>query len=229
MGFFSSLMYYRATDRFTVHTSELARFVEAFYALDVSSVSSGSLMLRFGRRISERKWMRVDDHDDWDLEEFSQPLLEVPERLRSIDRPVTNAYLALGGPVDRPEFKTLHRVGSPENEVDFTPDGWSFSLGPVTTGPDFEFLVGSACISLGGNGYLYPWSFADLIERAEQIEGWRRIRELCEAFWPVTASWKSVRRARRVAERREMTGPYWPYPETDRPPGWFWGLSGLTS
>jgi hypothetical protein len=108
--------------------------------------------------------------------------------------------------------------------VDLYLDQWFMEIGPIIScdlGSEDLFHVGWLSVSLSGYGYLYPWTFAELVQRAEGDSSIRRVTELCRATWPVEAG----RRDRRQKTLRKRMGDLWPYPEIDRPWDWYWGLS----
>jgi len=227
MGFTSSIMYYRASEPLIVDGATLANFVRAFHALGVSSFGpgrKGGLRLWFGAPSSslEDELESMDEDLDADIEEYSIPLLEMPDRLACLKRPVRRARLSLGG-IAGPQWDPIRRIGSPENDEDFVPDGWSLRLGPVVSGRDCEFLLGSVCVSLSGNGYPYPWTPHDVVLRAESISSVQRVMALCEQMWPI----ESIEASPRVQAGRRAMGKYWPYERIDRPLGWTWGFAGV--
>jgi hypothetical protein len=85
---------------------------------------------------------------------------------------------------------------------------------------DDTFHVGWIGINLSGYGYLYPWTFADLVHRADQEPAIGKMTALCRDVWPVIHSKPSWRQRR---ARRKM-GELWPYPSTAMPLDWYWGL-----
>ncbi len=81
-------------------------------------------------------------------------------------------------------------------------------------------MVGWIAVNLDGPGYLFPWSFRDLVDRAEAIAPVRELMSLCRRTWPVAPGEPD----RRVIEARRMMGELWPYPRLDGPWDWSWGL-----
>jgi len=228
MGFYSSLMYYRPSEPFLATGESLARFVRAFHVLGVSKCGPdriGSLLVWCGVPADalEDEPDPLDEFVEWNIEAHEVPLLEIPDRLSALDQPVRRAFVDLGSVGARSDFDALRRVGSPENDEDFLPDGWSLRLGPIATGRDGSYLVGFVAVNLSGNGYPYPWTPRDLVRRAERIESVQRVKRLCEETWPGEPIAPS---AEAQAARRAL-GKYWPYENVDRPLDWTWGFTGV--
>ena len=115
------------------------------------------------------------------------------------------------------------RVNSPDNETDLTLDSWSLEMGPIESydlSSAHRFLVGWISVNLSGYGYLYPWTLTELRARAEALPEVEHVAELCRSMWPVPAESPGLRRK---WGRRQM-GELWPYPETNLPMDWYWGL-----
>jgi hypothetical protein len=96
-------------------------------------------------------------------------------------------------------------------------------IGPILScdlGCEAPFHVGWVSVSLSGYGYLYPWSFAELVQRAEGHPAIGRMTDLCRATWPVDAG----RPDQQLKKLRKQMGDLWPYPKIDRPWDWYWGL-----
>src|SRR5262249_21460578 len=145
---------------------------------------------------------------------------EVPDALEGYDRPLYRALIQLGKATTHIR-RHMGRVGSPENEVDLRLTDWSLEIGPMASfdlGSEDLFQVGWISVGLSGYGYLYPWTFAELVRRAEDHPAIRQMTELCRATWPV----RSGRPDRQTKRLRKQMGELWPYREIDRPWGWYW-------
>ena len=117
----------------------------------------------------------------------------------------------------------IQRINSPENKHDLTLGDWTCEIGPIQSfdlRSDEPLQVGWISVSLSGYGYLYPWSFADLVERVEADPGMRRVAELCRKSWPVPVELPDDG----IRELRQKVGGLWPYP-ADLPWDWYWGIA----
>lgn len=234
MSFYTSLQYYRPTRPPRVTGDSLARFVAAFAGLDVAE-DNGPLTVevKFGEAIDQddrpSAWdepvyetISVVREIDWDVEVHCASPRAVAAALKGHDRPVYRAHIQLGQATADIRLR-MGRVGSPENEVDLRLSDWSLEVGPVVAfdlGSEELFQVGWISIGLSGYGYLYPWTFAELVRRAEDHPAIRQMTELCRATWPV----QSGRPDRQTKRLRKRMGDLWPYREIDRPWDWYWGL-----
>ncbi len=226
MGFYSSLMYYRPSEPFLTTGETLVQFVRAFHALGVADCSrAGSLSVWYGvpAYALEDEPDPLDEEVEWSIEEYEVPFLDIPDRLSALDQPVRRANVALGSVVTPSDLDPLRRVGSPENDEDFLPDSWTVRLGPIATGRDGNYLVGSVAVNLSGNGYPYPWTPRDLVRRAETIESVQRVMSLCEETWPG----EPIAPSTQAQAARRALGKYWPYENVDRPLDWTWGFAGV--
>ena len=242
MSFETTLSFYRPTAPPEIHGLGLAGFVSAFDALGVANDGPGVTLayeIRFGRSVDQD-----DRPTDW-----LEPVLEGPTGggiygIRSVDfdaegtapslkdlagalaalggRPIYRANLTLGLVVD-PVYDGLSRGPSEENEVGLGLDSWSMEVGPIVCfdlATEEPWHVGWIAVQIGGPGYLYPWTFRDLVDRAEAIAEIRGVADLCRGTWPVAAASPP----RRVVKARKAMGDLWPYPRADPPWDWFWGL-----
>lgn len=234
MGFHSTLLYYRPGKPPSLVGDAVANFVEQFVSLGLTiGDSTDVLLLKHGDAAEDDKPLTrviatategiatVDD-SMWDFESHRQPLLDAPRVLRDFDQVISHGHVGLGALVPH-VVEQLSRIDSPENDVDFVLDSASLLIGPIETGPDGEFMVGSLAVGLGGNGYLFPWTLRDLVERAERIPEVQQMVELCQATWPVEPAVPD----QRIQEARRHMREYWPYDRVDRPWAWYWGLQGL--
>ena len=160
---------------------------------------------------------------EWDLS-ISHPggILEFISALRTENRRIFRAFASLGALVDS-AIEPITRSNSPENEYDFCPHTLSIEVGPIelhSLGCDAQALVGWIGVSLSGDGYLFPWTFREVIGQLESTPEIQRITEACRAFWPVPL--KPVEE--RIASMRKQIGVLWPYDDYDKPWDWYWGL-----
>jgi len=236
MAFFTSLFCYRPTAPPLVTGLDLAAFVRAFHDLHLTKAPYSPLtcQLKFGRSIDQDenasswlKWLlppviSTTEEIAWDVSDPALSLPQLAERLTNHTQPIYRCYLDLG-PAAGEIIGNLARVHSPENEIDLCLDEWSLEFGPIDTcqlGGDVAFRVGWIKVGIAGNGYLYPWSFRDLVERAERVAGMCELLNLCKRLWPV----ESKPPTRKQVKGRKRMGELWPYPRLDLPLDWYWGL-----
>lgn len=234
MSFYSSLMFYRPTEPPVVTGQSLAAFVRAFDNLGVAE-GNGLIgaQLKFGERIDQDEkpaiWeIPVVDcvfqtaEIEWDFTPNCQSLSELASELTGKHESVYRGHLFFNNATGE-ICQQLQRRDSPENKIDLTLDGWSMEIGPiesVSLSSERTFTVGWMSVNISGWGYLFPWTTAELVERAERLPRIRRVMELCRETWPVSRSPPSCRE--RVARRR--MGELWPYPRRDLPWDWYWGV-----
>jgi hypothetical protein len=241
MSFYTTLSFYRPTAPPQIIGADLAGFVSAFAALGAADGTSARLSyeIRFGRSVDQD-----DKPTDWD-----EPVLEGPSGggiyiNRTVDfdaegtvssfidlagalttlgrRPIYRANLMLGQVVPS-VYDGLSREPSEENEMGLSLDSWSMKVGPILSynlATEEPYHVGWVAVQVSGHGYLYPWAFRNLIDRAEALTPIREMTKLCRRKWPVPDD----RPPRRVVKSRKATGNLWPYPRADQPWDWFWGL-----
>jgi hypothetical protein len=234
MSFDTTLQYYRPTEPPRVTGADLARFVRGFHDLKlVDEDGRRTVQVKFGEAIDQDErptsWnepvnnvVSVSREIEWDLNDRCESLQAAADWLAEHPRPVYRAYLDLGLATDE-VFEHLRRIDSPENDVNLLLDSWSLEIGPVES-HDIEaqrvFHVGWISVEISGHGYLYPWTFAELVQRAEDHPSLRRLTEFCRTVWPV----RPLRPNGWTRRGRKRMGELWPYRELDRPWDWFWGL-----
>jgi hypothetical protein len=243
MSFYTTLAFYRPSAPPQITATDLAGFVASFAALGVADDRKGARFgfeVRFGTSIDQD-----DKPTDW-----HEPVLETPSgggiyatrtiaydaqnaELRSLSdlggalsalgrRKIYRANLSLG-PVVRPVYEGLRREATAENEVSLSLDSWSLEVGPILSydlATEEPYHVGWVAVQVGGYGYLYPWTFYDLITRAEAISPLQALTDLCRRTWPVAPGPPP----RKVVKVRKAMGDLWPYPRADQPWEWSWGL-----
>jgi hypothetical protein len=80
--------------------------------------------------------------------------------------------------------------------------------------------MGWIAISVSGPGYLYPWTFRDVLNRLEGTPEIHRIMEMCRSFWPAP----SLPPEPDIVELRRQVAELWPYDDFARSWDWYWGL-----
>jgi hypothetical protein len=243
MSFYTTLSFYRPTKPPKLKGGDLAEFVTMFASLGLTKeegiIGYG---IKFGRSIDQDEkpissegpsvnGISVISRIRYDAEGDFKSLAELAEALKEIDGTIYRASVSLGLVTDS-IFESLRRLPSEANDLPLTLDSWSLEIGPTLSysmGSDDVFLVSLIAINLSGHGYLYPWTFRELIDRAEAIEPIAGLMEGCRRLWPIVESkrtWPIDRSqpGRRVVKTRERMGKLWPYSRTDLPWDWFWGL-----
>lgn len=235
MAFFTTFTYYRQGKPPVIAGTQLAEFVRAFDRLGIASIyGSLAVTLKFGSAIDadDRPAIWVENIGSgiattreirWDVAKRCGALSELADSIAGLDEPIHRGHLDLGVAVTE-VCNAVQRIGSPENTVDLTLDSWSLEIGPCFTrslSADDSCLAGWIGLNLSGYGYLYPWTLAELVKRAEREPAIQKLMDLCNQTWPVEAS--APRRAD-IRIRRKM-GNLWPYPSLNEPLGWYWGIS----
>jgi hypothetical protein len=235
MSFQTDLIFYRPTEPPLVNGAALAAFVRAFAGLGV--VGEGArfnVHVKFGERIDQddrpftweepiNEVISTYGEIDWDIDESPETLEAAATLLEGETRPFYRGFLSLGEATDEVS-SALERSGSPENDIDLSLSAWFLTICPVTIfnlGTETPFLVGWISMNLSGNGYLYPWTFAELLARAESSLAIGRVVELCRATWPVPR----VNPDLAMQRLRSQMGDLWPYSDVGRPWDWYWGLA----
>lgn len=233
MGFFTTLHFYRPSNPPVITGLILAEFLRAFSSLQASDGKrSLATDVKFGKAIDQDEkpttWeaptstpgVTTYEGIEWDLSINCQSLDEQATALAQHDRPIYRASLQIGTVTN---YHSLQRLNSPDNEVDLTLSSWSLEIGPVMSSgleSDTPFFVGWISVNISGYGYLFPWTPAELVERADAHPGVRRVMELCRATWPV----KAEPPTRRQLDVRRQMGDLWPYKQIDVPWDWYWGI-----
>jgi hypothetical protein len=215
--------------------ASLAEFLLSFEHLQVSKTpGSVSANVKFGKAIDTdekptvweepvNEYVSVTQSLQWDLEIKRESLGALASAIGKHNKTIYRAFIQLGAVVS-PICRSLTRMPSPENKLGLTLDSWSLEIGPIMSGSlesEQPFFVGWISLSLSGNGYLFPWTFAELFQRATVNPAIQQVTELCKATWPVEAK----RPDRRIQKFRQQMGELWPYAETDLPWDWYWGVS----
>lgn len=234
MSFFTTLEFYRPTKPPVITGESLAHFIRSFEGLKVSDAGQGiSLKLKFGDAIDQDEqpttWdepvndvVSVSKEIEWDMQRGFRSSAEVAEALTPAEQPIYRAFVRLGS-ATADVCQQVNRKNSLENRIDLALDSWALEIEPIVSGSlacEEHFVVGWISVSLSGYGYLFPWKFCDLIERAEGHAGIRQVTDLCKATWPVPA----IPPTRSQIDGRRLMGELWPYSRPELPMDWYWGL-----
>lgn len=237
MPFVTSLKFYRPVEPPRITGDDLARFVAQFADLNMTTAAADRprlwLQVKFGAAIDQDNWpadryepvnerISVVDAIEWDLDIRCSSLAEIGSHLEANDQPIYRAHLSLGD-ATAGSLDDVQRVDSTENDVDLVFDSWAVEIGPILCSDlasENPVDVGWLSLNLCGNGYLYPWSFAELLARVEANDAIRRVTDLCRATWPVAPDPPDAA----TCDQRGEMGELWPYPTTDLPWDWYWGI-----
>jgi len=160
---------------------------------------------------------------NWDLELSNATLPEMKERLASEQRTVYRAFVMMGNPIDN-ILRPLTRQNSPENEIDFLPSDLTLEMGPIECGDLSSTVperVGWIGLGLSGAGYLFPWTFSDVLQRLQATPEIHLITEACRSSWPVIEPAKKslFTRIRESVVGQTTTNT------TVNPSDWAWGMN----
>ncbi|MCA9185049.1 MAG: hypothetical protein KDA99_05495, partial [Planctomycetales bacterium] len=235
MSFFTTLSYYRPCAPPPVTADDLSRIIAAICSTDTLTDDGFRwLSVKFGESIvqddkgttwKEEKVPGISAiHDiEWDIDLSDDPTPhEMIGVLASNQDRIYRAQIALGRP-NEDVLRPITRENSPENEIDYCPDGLSINVGPIECydlKTDQPLHVGWISLDLSGGGYLFPWTFRDVCDRIQRASEIQRLTDVCRSFWPVDAQTPE----RRITQLRRKFSDLWPYDEFDRPWDWYWGL-----
>lgn len=236
MSFYTCLTFYRPREPPAMAVSDLGRFIAQIHGLGLLTDDGLQyLAVRIGDSIDQDEkntacyeagaapGIYLVKDIEWDLE-LSRPngAAEIIAALVNDDRRIYRAFVSLGTPIDA-ALEPITRRNSPENEIDFCPDSLGIEIGPVVIGSlgcDAPAFVGWIGVSLSGSGYLFPWTFRDVLKRLEDAPEIQRITELCRSFWPVPAGLPEDR----ILEMRMQMSELWPYEDFHKTWDWYWGV-----
>lgn len=227
MSFYSKLSFYSPNAPLILTGTDLAAFVSAFASLGLADKDKQGLIgyhVKFGRAIDQDE--QPTDEDEpilFDIEKGRLPSIDhLANELAGLNGSICRSHLMLGH-IDGDISDQVKRRPSKENNSGLVLDVWNLEIGPIESykiDTDDPFRVGWVAVGMSGYGYLYPWSFRGLIDRAEAITPIRKLMDLCRRTWPVAPEEPSLR----VIQMRKEMGDLWPYPDIDRPLDWYWGL-----
>lgn len=249
MSFQTSLFLYRPQPPRGLTAAKLAGFVRGFAALGLSKPDYLAYQVKFGKSVDQDdrgttwcesasgSWIGVVRSIEYDAEDRNVPdLANLADALDGLsERPIYRAWLGLGDLV-RPVYDALWREPSEENEKQLGFNlGWSIEVGPIEShdmGGEGPFRVGWLAVSLSGQGDPYPWTYRDLIARAEAVPGVSDLLGICRRTWPIDPPRVpllhvrgSSRAPRRIVQLRKSMGELWPYDDLAEPWDWCWGIS----
>jgi hypothetical protein len=235
VSFFTSLTYYRPTKPPLITGDGFSRFIQRI--VDTGCVEKPgltSLKVKFGRAIDQDRQgtsepvmlmpgLYQDREIEWDIvagriETFG----ELIELVKGNTSRIYRAHMSFGSLSDGARLP-ITREPCEQNEQGFYPDCFGVSIGPVhcanmsTEG----WRVGWIELCFPGNGYLYPWTLQDTVQRAQSSADIIQLCEICRSTWPVPSrrpSFLTVMRRKKFAE-------LWPYDDFKKPYDWYWGVN----
>lgn len=235
MSFYTSLDFYRPCTPPVITGQSLAKFIKRFEALEICTRKRGlSVEIKFGKGIDEdekpsleyeqiHKLVWAPKDFNWDVQESCSSLKAVTRLLLPRKEHVYRAFIELGWATSD-ICKLLTRGRSPDNEAELHLDGWALEIGPIIStmlGSEDRFFVGWIRVGISGYGYLFPWTFQELVERADSHPGIGKLKDLCRTTWPI----KAKQLTRREKEMRERMKEEWPYDKKNLPWDWYWGIN----
>jgi len=236
MSFYKSLKLFRPGKPPIITGPELAQFILTLEQLPCFEDRTGHwLKIKCGKSIDQddkpAEWMRPTETPfilecaeiEWDFSQHHIPTLQkVRDILKRHRRPIYRAAVKLG-PVRHDLFEHLKRDACEDNELALSLDTVSLEIGPVECydlGSELGYSPGWMEIAISGYGYLFPWTFKDLVQKADSHPTLIRLKTLCQERWPVPPQLLSESQVSMVREIGEL----WPYP-LDQPLDWMWGLA----
>jgi hypothetical protein len=235
MSFYTGLVYYRPRVPPAMTSIDLAGFVAQLRdAGVVADERSGTLQIKFGNAIDQDELGTSCDEEigpgifsmgeiEWDIDlPFGTKLAATIDALTADERKIYRAHVCLGAAV--PEItEPITRTNSPENDYDFCPTDLSIEVGPIelyTLSSEVAAFAGWIGVRLSGSGYLYPWTFRDVVERLDATPGVAHLTEICRSTWPIDPDPPEPA----VVDVRDEIGTLWPYDDLARPWNWYWGI-----
>jgi hypothetical protein len=216
MSFYTSFFCCRAgpaPSRFTPR--DLAGFLRQFARIEACEGAVDILNLKFGDSIDRdaepavyevptaHPMITVVENIEWDVELTFPTLSDAANELDRFDRSVYRALIELGG-ASAGVCRLFERPECEENDRSLALNDWWLEVGPVESCllDGTTMFAGWMKIGISGYGYPYPWTFADLIKKAESSSEMVAVRALCREAWP--ASQKPI--SQEVIDARKTAG-----------------------
>jgi hypothetical protein len=235
MSFFTSLIYYNPGSPPAIKTGDICRFIDRVLKLRItSSTGAFALKVKFGHSIDQddlgTTWeeesapgVAIVREIDWDIAASRlDSLQEIVSFLPSNDRHIYRAYVEFGAPSNE-VTNPITRASSAENQVGFSPDTLSLSIGPInicTLSSESPVNVGWLAVEISGPGYLYPWTLREMVRRLEGSPKIRQLMNACRSTWPV----KATNVDKDTIDARQACADVWPYEDFEKPWDWYWGV-----
>lgn len=192
MGFHTTLQIAYPGDPGTVRVASLLKLMEGVLPFCRSDATWQSVSLKFGGNPSSTQrpffwWIPTTvtgisvSKSDWDAEHSPKSSDETLSYLRSHESRTVHRALVNFGAVTDETLARLQREPGPENEIGLYPYDVGLEVGPVDVEPDSDdeelVQIGWAAITISGNGYCYPWTHQELIDRFIETELCDQARE----------------------------------------------------
>jgi hypothetical protein len=251
MGFYTVASCYRAGPHPPIVTgADLANFCRQVRAMDILRPDWHWVVnLKYGSRIDQDDKSTycedqvtstlsvvTDYHWDVDHSDLTPPvaleLLETPPRIPALK---ALGGCLLGKGVPSKIYRASLRFGLLREELTSTIQhelegnclylsevGLRIDVIEIANDDDmYTFQVGWMSVDVGGNGYPYPWTYEETLQRVREHPQLGALRDLCRTLWPAS---ESPVPPELVQARQEM-GKYWAEP-LDAPYDWYWVIQG---
>jgi hypothetical protein len=236
MGFYTTVSCYRAGPHPpNVSGADLADFCRRVLEMDIlKRDGTWDLRLKYGRAIDQ------DDQPTFREEQINQVLTAVVPFNWDVreDRltPAKVLQLLAHPPVAPNIYRAMIGMSSLRDEftttINHELEGNYLFLGDLSFSIDVieirdretmkSFEVGWMALKVGGNGYPFPWTYEETLQRIRVHPQLRELRDICRTVWP--ASNQAV--DPRVIKTRKQMGKYWAEP-LDAPYDWYWVIQGV--
>jgi len=252
MGFYTTASCYRAGPHPPVITgADLSTFCRQVEEMDIIDPDMPwAVRLKYGRAIdqddrSTYRERKVSKHSVemlhyvWDVEELRVTAAEALDMLQQ--PPARQSYGELIGQVRRkPASPNIYRASI---DMSFLRDEFTTTINHELEGnclyfndlyfsidvviirdadTMYEFEVGWMALKIGGNGYPFPWTYEETLQRIREHPQLSALRGTCRSLWP--ASDQAV--SSEAIEARKMMGKFWAEP-LDAPYDWYWVIQGV--
>jgi hypothetical protein len=240
MSFWTSCKFYRPRTPPLVRCADLAAFVERLSSLSVVEENYFyGAKVAFGTAIDEDDqastyYIPVTDDGviqeageiEWDWTANHESLAELAAELRKAPtKPVYRAFVSLGS-LAEPARIALSRPPVPQNDVPLSLDGLSLEIDRIEIydhDQDAPIHCGWMSVNVGGQGYPFPWTKREVLQRLESEPHVVALADLCRRTWPVP---NEPLPPQFVKLRRELKH-YWLYDDPAKPWDWYWGVDAI--
>jgi hypothetical protein len=242
MGFWTSCKFYRPRTPPLIRCADLANFVERLSQLNIAGgkyfygakVAFGTAIDQDDRPSSSFEPIEPSGiiHQSRDIEwgwgAKYESLAELTAALREApDKPIYRAFVSLGG-VATPVYEALSRPPVPENDQYLSLDGLSLEIDRIEIydhDQGASIHCGWISVNIGGQGYPYPWTKREVLQRLETEPHVVALAELCRSTWPVP----NEPLPPQYVELRRKLQNFWLYDDLAKPWDWYWGVDAIGS
>lgn len=199
MSFYTSLMFFRPQPPPRIRVCELAELLAQLNSVaHIKPDCITGVSIALGPTIDQDDLAASTWEDiapgiqsvreiDYDIQFKAQTIEELIDPLITRKETVYRAHIHLGCACD-PICKLFQRMNSPENSINLQLYDMSLEIGPIrdaTLEDDASRHVGWIALTLSGQGYLFPWTRAEILSRAESSPELRSLAEICQRAWPI--------------------------------------------